>query len=212
MIQKGDLSVHRNLQGLNNNLEDMEDRSLEIERLLEKLSVLIRQEHDEVRREYVEIRRELDEVRREVAAIASRPPVAADPPVAHRQSVAVEVPVAPKVTPAAKVPPAVERSFMIEPDRAEMAGQTVPAWKKDMPGPKVDTVQEAMSINDRMLFVRELFEGDEEQFALTMDRINETRTFREVLNDMKAAFPEWDEDSEDVYRFYMMVRRKFREE
>ena len=87
--------------------------------------------------------------------------------------------------------------------------KTIP-WMVDIPGPKVEMIQSALSFNDRLTFIRDLFDGDSEQFNITLDRINETSTFDEVVSDMRDAYPEWDESSPLVYRFYMEVRRKFR--
>lgn len=87
--------------------------------------------------------------------------------------------------------------------------KTIP-WMVDIPGPKVEMIQSALTFNDRLTFIRELFDGDSEQFNITLDRINETSTFDEVVSDMRDAYPEWDESSPIVYRFYMEVRRKFR--
>jgi hypothetical protein len=88
--------------------------------------------------------------------------------------------------------------------------KTIP-WMVDIPGPKVEMIQSALTFNDRLTFIRELFEGDSEQFNITLDRINETSTFEEVVSDMRDAYPEWDENSPIVYRFYMEVRRRFRD-
>lgn len=94
---------------------------------------------------------------------------------------------------------------------ADVAQNKTRPWMVDIPGPKVEMIQSALTFNDRLTFIRELFEGDSEQFNITLDRINETSTFDEVVSDMRDAYPEWDENSPIVYRFYMEVRRKFRD-
>lgn len=94
---------------------------------------------------------------------------------------------------------------------ADMAQSKTRPWMVDIPGPKVEMIQSALTFNDRLTFIRDLFEGDSEQFNITLDRINETSTFDEVVSDMRDAYPEWDENSQLVYRFYMEVRRKFRD-
>lgn len=85
-----------------------------------------------------------------------------------------------------------------------------PAWMDDLPGDKIDNMADAVSLNDRMIFVRELFDEDSEQFILTLDRLNEIGSLTEGISYLRAAFPEWDESSDSVYRFYMIVRRRFR--
>ncbi len=94
---------------------------------------------------------------------------------------------------------------------ADVAQSKARPWMVDIPGPKVEMIQSALSFNDRLTFIRDLFDGDSEQFNITLDRINETSTFDEVVSDMRDAYPEWDEGSPLVYRFYMEVRRRFRD-
>ncbi len=97
-------------------------------------------------------------------------------------------------------------SFWDDEDDAE--SDTDFAWMFDIPGERVEDVRDAILFNDRINFIRELFMEDEEQYEFTMDRINETPSFVEVVSEMRAAF-EWDENSDEVYRFYMAVRRRF---
>lgn len=84
-----------------------------------------------------------------------------------------------------------------------------PAWMTDFPGESVEDVNMAVSLNDKLLFIRELFDGDDEQYESIIDVVNGASSFEDVLMDMRAVFPEWDEESDTVYRFYMAVRRKF---
>jgi hypothetical protein len=85
----------------------------------------------------------------------------------------------------------------------------VPEWMKDIPGPKVDNIHMAITLNDKLYFIKELFKGDEDQFRLTIQRLNEMATLKEALEFSRGAFPEWDEESAAVYRFYMILRRRF---
>lgn len=87
--------------------------------------------------------------------------------------------------------------------------QSYPNWYTDRTGEKVAHLDDAISLNDRVYFTRELFGGDSEQLELTLERINDSDSFTDVISEMRATFPEWDEDSDAVYRFYMAVRRKF---
>ncbi len=91
----------------------------------------------------------------------------------------------------------------------DAAKGTVPEWMKDIPGPKVDNIHMAITLNDKLYFIKELFKGDEDQFRLTIQRLNEMATLKEALEFSRGAFPEWDEESAAVYRFYMILRRRF---
>lgn len=98
---------------------------------------------------------------------------------------------------------------LFEGSRPEWSKKEEPAWMTDMPGLKIDSIQEGVSINDRLFFINELFDSDEDQYELTIERIDGMHSLREVLSEMRETFPEWDENSDAVYRFYMTVRRRF---
>jgi len=83
-----------------------------------------------------------------------------------------------------------------------------PEWMIDNPGPKISDINEGITLNDKLLFINELFNGDAQQYRLSLQRINDMFSVDEVLDYTRNAFPDWDEDSNAAYRFYMNVRRK----
>lgn len=84
------------------------------------------------------------------------------------------------------------------------------AWRKDMPGPEVKDVRSAISLNDRVMFISTLFRDDSMLFQDVINKINALTTLEKAVLYLKENFPEWDMDSELVYRFMMSVRRKIR--
>ena len=88
-------------------------------------------------------------------------------------------------------------------------------WEVDYPASYVDDVYKGISFNDRYEFIKELFNVsgslDEAEllFKETLDMINEMDNFKKVVAYIRERFPQWDEQSDEVYRFYMAVRRKF---
>lgn len=84
------------------------------------------------------------------------------------------------------------------------------AWRTDMPGTEVKDIRSAISLNDRLLFIKSLFGDDPALFLSTLDRLNSMGTLDEAADFIRSAFPSWDMDSEVVYRFMMAVRRKLR--
>lgn len=84
------------------------------------------------------------------------------------------------------------------------------AWRKDMPGPEVKDVRSAISLNDRVMFISMLFRDDSMLFQDVINKINALTTLEKAVQYLKENFPEWDMDSELVYRFMMSVRRKIR--
>ncbi len=88
-------------------------------------------------------------------------------------------------------------------------------WEVDYPAAYIDDIYKGISFNDRYEFVKELFNvtGNlseaEIVFKETLDDINCMDNFKEVVAYIRHRFPQWDEQSDEVYRFYMIVRRKF---
>ncbi|MFA6334478.1 MAG: hypothetical protein WCX48_02860 [Bacteroidales bacterium] len=90
----------------------------------------------------------------------------------------------------------------------EATSKSVP-WMSDMPGPKLEDISDAITLNDKLFFIRELFNEDEEQYRLSIQKLNDMKTLNEALEYTRTAFPDWDEESDIIYRFYMILRRKF---
>ena len=84
------------------------------------------------------------------------------------------------------------------------------AWRTDMPGTQVKDIRSAISLNDRILFINMLFGQDPMAFQDTLTRINQMASLDEVVDFVVAERPEWELESETVYRFMMAVRRKIR--
>lgn len=85
------------------------------------------------------------------------------------------------------------------------------AWRTDMPGAAVRDIRSAISLNDRVIFINHLFNEDPMMFQDMLSRINNMTSLEEVLEAVVSEYPEWDLDSEVVYRFMMAVRRKIRD-
>ena len=82
------------------------------------------------------------------------------------------------------------------------------AWRTDMPGSPVRDIRSAISLNDRILFINSLFAQDPMAFQETLTRINQMESLDEVVAYVVAERPDWNFESETVYRFMMAVRRK----
>ena len=82
------------------------------------------------------------------------------------------------------------------------------AWRKDRPGQPVKDVRSAISLNDRALFIRTLFREDPMLFSSTMEELNSADSLQSAVSFLSERFPEWDMESDAVYRFMMCIRRK----
>ena len=84
------------------------------------------------------------------------------------------------------------------------------AWRTDMPGTAVKDIRSAISLNDRILFINNLFAQDPMKFQDALTRINQMASLDEVVEYVETEQPGWNLESDTVYRFMMAVRRKVR--
>ena len=82
------------------------------------------------------------------------------------------------------------------------------AWRSDRPGTPVKDIRAAIAMVDRALFINRLFGEDAMKFMDTLNHINQMSNLDEAVEYLASAYPEWDFDSDVVYRFMMAVRRK----
>ena len=82
------------------------------------------------------------------------------------------------------------------------------AWRTDMPGSPVRDIRSAISLNDRILFINYLFGEDPMAFQDMLTQLNAMPSFNDAVNAVVAAHPEWDLESDTVYRFMMALRRR----
>ncbi len=90
----------------------------------------------------------------------------------------------------------------------DAAMKAKPNWKKDYPGTRINDMNEGITFNDKIVFLNDLFYGDTDQYRLSISRLNEFTNLNEAVEYLRMAFPEWNENSDTVYRFYMILRRK----
>lgn len=84
------------------------------------------------------------------------------------------------------------------------------AWRKDMPGSQVRDIRSAIALNDRVLFINALFQQDPVRFQDALTALNGCASFDAAEDWLRTNFPQWNYDSDVVYRFMMAVRRKLR--
>ena len=102
---------------------------------------------------------------------------------------------------------AAQNSPAVKPSVAEVMAENHP-WRTDMPGTPVKDVRSAISLNDRIIFINYLFDEDPMAFQNAISQINSMTSLEQVVEYVKMEHPEWDLNSELVYRFMMAVRRR----
>ncbi|MGN0191027.1 MAG: hypothetical protein ACI39U_05165 [Candidatus Cryptobacteroides sp.] len=121
-------------------------------------------------------------------------------------------------TPAVEIPDPIEieDSFIPIFEKASQSKTTVmvdklaskEAWRTDIPGARVSDIRSAISLNDRILFINTLFGEDPAAFKDALSALNSMSDFEAAVSYVTSSHPEWDMESDTVYRFMMAVRRR----
>lgn len=95
-------------------------------------------------------------------------------------------------------------------------------WKEQQPEKKevsakltespVKDLRKAVGINDRYLFISELFRGDETMYERSIKTINNFSIFQEAYYWMERELKlklAWDQEKHSTQLFYQLVRRRF---
>jgi len=73
-------------------------------------------------------------------------------------------------------------------------------------------LKEAIALNQKFLFMNELFDGDKEKYDTVLDKINGCETLLEVkayLSSEVSTYSKWDEEAQAVQQFNSLIERKF---
>jgi hypothetical protein len=71
----------------------------------------------------------------------------------------------------------------------------------------ISNIQNAIGLNDKFLFINELFDGDADKYNATIETLNNATNFNEAYNFLVENF-QWDMDSELVQKILDLIRRK----
>ena len=82
------------------------------------------------------------------------------------------------------------------------------AWRTDRPGMPVKNIISAISLNDRVFLINTLFGEDPMLFQERISKFNAMGSLSEALAYIGEKHPDWDMNSDAVYRLMMAVRRK----
>ena len=129
-------------------------------------------------------------------------------PVAETQPEPVPEPVVEK-QPEPVAEPEVEKKPVVQEAIIDVMTEKQ-AWRTAMPGTPVKDVRLAISLHERVLFINHLFSEDPMAFQTAVNKVNASESLEQVVEYVKETYPQWDLESDLVYRFMMAVRRKIR--
>lgn len=111
---------------------------------------------------------------------------------------------APQV-PADKAPAAKTQK---QPKSKGEAPAKVRAWMVDAPASAVSNILSGIALKDRGIFINSLFKEDPQLFIDTIGKLNAMSNFAGAQSYIEENFPDWNLDSDAVYRLMMAIRRK----
>jgi hypothetical protein len=71
----------------------------------------------------------------------------------------------------------------------------------------ITDLRNSIGLNDKFLFIKELFKGRLEQYNQCLDTLNEAVSFEEALYYIRENYP-WNEEDEVVSKFINLIKRK----
>ncbi len=76
-------------------------------------------------------------------------------------------------------------------------------------GTPIGDIAKAIRLNDRLLFIKEIFEGDDAKFQQTVEKLNGMDNFNQAMAHIKQVAPHWEPNSETSKLFLAIVRRRY---
>ena len=90
-------------------------------------------------------------------------------------------------------------------------GEPKPTLADNFQKRKIAKLRDSLSINQKFMFTKMLFNGDFEILSLAIERIDMLDNLTQAKNFLQADYPEWDRESEEFEEFWMMVQKRFAE-
>ena len=77
---------------------------------------------------------------------------------------------------------------------------------------KIESIKSAISLNQKFVFIRELYNGDEERYTQTIDNLDGLNVKEEAQNFFNTQLEEntsWDIEDKEVQRLFELIERRF---
>jgi hypothetical protein len=74
---------------------------------------------------------------------------------------------------------------------------------------KIQRIKERLTINQKFMFTKVLFNGDFESFSKTIDDLDQQTSINSALQYLEKLYKDWDKESEEFHEFMEMVEKRF---
>ncbi|MBL4578366.1 MAG: hypothetical protein JKY18_01400 [Flavobacteriales bacterium] len=78
----------------------------------------------------------------------------------------------------------------------------------------VDDLNTAIGLNERFLFIKELFDGDAEAYQIAIEQLNGLSHLQDAMKFVRAELSEkyiWDQEEESTISFYTLIEKRYAE-
>ena len=91
----------------------------------------------------------------------------------------------------------------------ELPKESRPTLADNFQKQKINSLKESLSINQKFMFTKLLFNGDFDLFGQAVERLDMMDNMQQVTRFLDLDYPEWDRSSEEFQEFISMVERRF---
>jgi hypothetical protein len=74
---------------------------------------------------------------------------------------------------------------------------------------KIDRIKDRLTINQKFMFTKVLFQGDFEQFSKAVDELDRLNDMPAALRFLENLYDQWDRESEEFHEFMEMIEKRF---
>jgi hypothetical protein len=74
---------------------------------------------------------------------------------------------------------------------------------------KIQRIKERLTINQKFMFTKVLFNGDFESFSKTIDELDKKSDMPTAMQYLEKLYSNWDKESEEFHEFMEMVEKRF---
>jgi len=74
---------------------------------------------------------------------------------------------------------------------------------------KITRIKDRLTINQKFMFTKVLFNGDFESFSKTIDELDQKADMPTALQYLEKLYSNWDKESEEFHEFMEMVEKRF---
>lgn len=74
---------------------------------------------------------------------------------------------------------------------------------------KINVIKDSLTINQKFMFTKALFEGDFEKFSEAINEIDKRKNFDDALLYLENHLVKWDQESEEFHEFMELIEKRF---